>query len=169
MPLVHPAVEWDNGFVDNRNGTCWGQCLVWLKLRRAGKELSAPSSLEDSLNNVVSSNVSQRTVVYAGVKKKCTSTTRKDFDQDGKFLDSITWSGTYKIIVIEAGDGAMHAIALMSPWIGSYEVFDPNQGVYKAKNWSDIKNLLLQFTGHDPGSNKHWFFQGVLTVPNNLL
>lgn len=173
MPLTNTSLDWDTMFVDNRNGTCWGQCLVWLSLRRAGKT-KAGQDLTDSLETVQRSNISQRSISYQEIRQECETSSRPKYQEDGKFIDGISWFGKYKIIVIH-GPGTnpatipRHAIALYSPWTGAYELFDPNQGVYKSKAWSDIKDAILGFVGYDPGRSEHWFFESVLSVPDRLL
>jgi hypothetical protein len=167
MPLIQNAVQWDNSWVDNRDGTCWGQCLVWLKLRRSNKTRNG-QDFTDGIEDVVRSNSAQRGVSYEGLCATCTSSDRKKYQGDSEFLDGITWSGKYKIIVIEGG-GHKHAIALYTPWLGAYELLDPNQGVYKHRDWGHIKSVLLQFLGHDAGTSCYWFFREVVTVPESSL
>lgn len=168
MPLINPALTWEDNFVDNQNGTCWGQCLMWLSLRKSGQTRNA-LDFTDLLGSISKANSSQCGISYPDVKRECTSSSRQKYHDDTKFIDEISWTGKHKIVVIEDGIGNMHAVALYSPWMGAYELFDPNQGVYKSKNWIDIKSALLGFVGYDPINQRNWFFQCVLTVPDALL
>ncbi len=171
--IIEKVTYKDDGFAGNPDGTCGGQCLIWLS-KLAGKIKTGEGLKEPLLSFSDKSSRAQYVDLDGGknleLARKSEQTIEIRQPKNADALKSATpWAGKYKIYEIASSKGNGHFLGAYFPWRGNPQLFDPNLVHCEVANGDFYKALFSWPNMYDNLDGGLWGFEYLYVVRESSL